>query len=120
MTEQTEPIRQRVAVRGIKLGMNTRQVVAPFPAERQALALMDYSDIAEVLDVSATKTERTWFVMEPVRGAHQPAQGAKPRWGKKSVALLASRHYERNCVATGPCNSGGDYWGLGLSGSNSK
>src|SRR5262245_33732774 len=56
--EQKEPIRRRVALKIIKLGMDTRQVVARFEAERQALALMDHPNIARVLDAGATETGR--------------------------------------------------------------
>jgi tetratricopeptide (TPR) repeat protein len=68
MAEQQEPIRRRVAVKIIKLGMDTRQVVARFEAERQALALMDHPNIAKVLDGGATGSGRPYFVMELVRG----------------------------------------------------
>jgi serine/threonine protein kinase/TPR repeat protein len=68
MAEQTEPIRRRVALKVIKLGMDTRQVVARFEAERQALALMDHPNIAKVLDAGATDTGRPYFVMELVKG----------------------------------------------------
>jgi serine/threonine protein kinase/WD40 repeat protein len=66
--EQREPVRRRVALKIIKLGMDTRQVVARFEAERQALALMDHPNIAKVLDAGATDTGRPYFVMELVRG----------------------------------------------------
>src|SRR6478735_4031607 len=68
MAEQKEPIRRRVAVKIIKLGMDTRQVIARFEAERQALAMMDHPNIARVLDAGATQTGRPYFVMELVRG----------------------------------------------------
>jgi len=68
MAEQEEPVRRRVALKVIKLGMDTRQVVARFEAERQALALMDHPNIAKVLDAGATETGRPYFVMELVRG----------------------------------------------------
>ena len=68
MAEQTEPLRRRVALKIIKLGMDTRSVVARFEAERQALALMDHPSIAQVLDAGATETGRPFFVMELVRG----------------------------------------------------
>src|SRR6266702_2330761 len=68
MAEQEEPVRRRVALKVIKLGMDTRQVVARFEAERQALALMDHPNIAKVLDGGATETGRPYFVMELVRG----------------------------------------------------
>ncbi len=68
MAEQAEPIRRKVALKVIKLGMDTKQVVARFEAERQALALMDHPNIARVLDAGATETGRPYFVMELVRG----------------------------------------------------
>src|ERR1019366_258221 len=68
MAEQTEPIRRRVALKIVKLGMDTKQVIARFEAERQALALMDHLNIARVLDAGATDTGRPYFVMELVRG----------------------------------------------------
>src|SRR5438093_4348637 len=68
MAEQTEPVRRRVALKVIKLGMDTRSVIARFEAERQALALMDHPNTARVLGVGATETGRPYFVMELVRG----------------------------------------------------
>ena len=68
MAEQEEPVRRRVALKVIKLGMDTKQVVARFEAERQALAMMDHPNIAKVLDAGATDTGRPYFVMELVRG----------------------------------------------------
>jgi serine/threonine protein kinase/WD40 repeat protein len=68
MAEQEEPMRRRVALKVIKLGMDTKNVVARFEAERQALALMDHPNIAKVLDAGATDTGRPYFVMELVRG----------------------------------------------------
>ena len=68
MAEQEKPIRRRVALKVIKLGMDTKSVVARFEAERQALALMDHPNIAKVLDVGATAAGRPYFVMELVRG----------------------------------------------------
>ena len=68
VAEQEEPARRRVALKVIKLGMDTRNVVARFEAERQALAMMDHPNIAKVLDAGATETGRPYFVMELVRG----------------------------------------------------
>src|SRR5437773_598436 len=68
VAEQREPVKRRVALKIIKLGMDTRQVIARFEAERQALALMDHPHIAKVLDGGATETGRPYFVMELVRG----------------------------------------------------
>ncbi|MGA3284254.1 MAG: protein kinase [Verrucomicrobiota bacterium] len=68
MAEQTEPVCRKVALKIIKAGMDTREVIARFEAERQALALMDHPNIAKVLDAGATETGRPYFVMELVRG----------------------------------------------------
>jgi len=68
MAEQEEPVRRRVALKIIKLGMDTKQVIARFEAERQALALMEHPNIARVLDAGATDSGRPFFVMELVRG----------------------------------------------------
>src|SRR5262245_34673874 len=68
VSEQREPVKRRVALKIIKLGMDTKQVVARFEAERQALALMDHPHIAKVLDAGATDTGRPYFIMELVRG----------------------------------------------------
>jgi len=66
--EQESPIRRRVAVKIIKLGMDTKQVIARFEAERQALAIMDHPGIARVLDAGTTDSGRPYFVMELVAG----------------------------------------------------
>ncbi len=68
MAEQTQPIRRKVALKILKPGMDTRQVVARFEAERQALALMEHPNIARVLDGGETATGRPFFVMELIRG----------------------------------------------------
>src|SRR5262245_60255740 len=68
LAEQEEPVRRRVALKILKLGMDTKSVIARFEAERQALAMMDHPNIAKVLDAGATDTGRPYFVMELVRG----------------------------------------------------
>ena len=68
VAEQTEPVRRRVALKVIKLGMDTKVVVARFEAERQALAKMDHPNIARVLDAGTTDTGQPYFVMELVPG----------------------------------------------------
>jgi serine/threonine protein kinase len=68
MAEQTDPIRRKVALKIIKLGMDIKSVIARFEAERQALAMMDHPNIAKVLDAGATETGRPYFVMELVTG----------------------------------------------------
>ena len=70
VAEQKVPVRRRVALKIIKLGMDTRSVVARFEAERQALAMMDHPNIAKVFDAGATEAGRPYFVMELVRGMH--------------------------------------------------
>ena len=68
MAEQDEPVRRRVALKIIKPGMDSLEVIARFEAERQALALMDHPNIASVFDGGATETGRPYFVMELVKG----------------------------------------------------
>ena len=68
MAEQTQPVRRKVALKVIKPGMDSRQVIARFEAERQALAMMDHVNIARVFDAGATESGRPYFVMELVHG----------------------------------------------------
>ncbi len=68
MAEQTRPVRRKVALKVLKPGMDTRQVIARFEAERQALALMDHVNIAKVLEAGETSSGRPYFAMELVRG----------------------------------------------------
>jgi serine/threonine protein kinase/WD40 repeat protein len=68
MAEQTTPVHRKVALKIVKAGMDTRQVIARFEAERQALALMDHPNIAKVFDAGMTETGRPYFVMELVKG----------------------------------------------------
>jgi eukaryotic-like serine/threonine-protein kinase len=68
LAQQTQPVRRLVALKVIKAGMDTAQVIARFEAERQALALMDHPNIAKVLDAGATAASRPYFVMELVKG----------------------------------------------------
>src|SRR5271165_4145853 len=68
LAEQSQPVRRTVALKLIKAGMDSRQVLARFGAERQALALMDHPNIARVLDAGTTDTGRPYFVMELVKG----------------------------------------------------
>jgi serine/threonine protein kinase len=70
MAEQEKPIRRRVAVKIIKLGMDTRNVIARFESERQALAMMDHPNIARVLDAGTTEAGRPFFVMELIHGVN--------------------------------------------------
>src|SRR5207244_12250371 len=68
VAEQEQPVKRRVALKVIKAGMDSAQVIARFEQERQALALMDHPHIAKVLDAGATATGRPYFVMELVKG----------------------------------------------------
>ncbi|MHB0960015.1 MAG: tetratricopeptide repeat protein [Pirellulaceae bacterium] len=68
MAEQTQPVQRRVALKIIKVGMDTRQVIARFEAEKQALAIMDHANIARVIDAGTTEQGRPYFVMELVHG----------------------------------------------------
>src|SRR5579871_1918280 len=68
LAEQTEPVHRQVAVKVVRPGMDSRQILARFEAERQALALMDHPHIAKVLDAGTTRTSRPYFVMELIRG----------------------------------------------------
>jgi len=69
LAEQLEPIRRRVALKVVKLGMDTAQVLARFNNERQALAMMDHLNIAQIFDAGATARGRPYFVMEYIEGA---------------------------------------------------
>src|SRR5947199_5007608 len=68
MAQQTEPVKRLVAVKLIKAGMDSKQVIARFEAERQALALMDHANIARVLDAGTSSASRPYFVMDLVKG----------------------------------------------------
>jgi serine/threonine protein kinase len=68
LAQQTEPVRRRVALKIVKLGMDTKQVVTRFEAERQTLAVLEHPNIAHVLDAGATDSGRPYFVMEYVKG----------------------------------------------------
>src|SRR6188472_1754471 len=68
VADQERPVRRRVALKIIKMGMDTKEVIGRFEQERQALAMMDHPNIARVLDAGATPTGRPYFVMELVRG----------------------------------------------------
>ena len=75
MAEQEQPVRRRVALKVIKLGMDTKSVIARFEAERQALAMMDHPHIASVFDGGATDTGRPYFVLDRDEGA---GEGSHP------------------------------------------
>ena len=109
MAEQEEPVRRRVALKIIKLGMDTKQVIARFEAERQALALMEHPNIARVLDAGATETGRPYFVMELVKGVPiteycdtQPAHDAPSgsTCSPRSAARCSTRTRRGSSTAT--------------------
>jgi len=104
MAEQEQPIRRKVALKIIKLGMDTRQVIARFEAERQALAMMDHPHIAKVLDAGATETGRPYFVMELVQGVSiteycdRNSLGTKDRLGLFIQVCHAVQHAHQKGV----------------------
>ena len=98
VAEQMEPVRRRVALKVIKLGMDTKQVIARFEAERQALAMMDHPNISRVFDAGTTDLGRPYFVMELVRGIRitdycdQANLGTKERLGLFIKVCQAIQH----------------------------
>jgi WD40 repeat protein/serine/threonine protein kinase/tetratricopeptide (TPR) repeat protein len=88
MADQTEPIQRRVAVKVVKEGMDSKQVLARFEAERQALALMDHPNIAKVLDAGKTPSGRPYFVMELVKGKPITAYCDEKRLGVRERLAL--------------------------------
>ncbi len=93
--EQEEPVRRHVALKIIKLGMDTREVITRFEAERQALAMMDHPNIARVLDAGATMSGRPYFVMELVRG--EPISSYCSKHGLSIVQRL--QLFDQVCAA---------------------
>jgi WD40 repeat protein/serine/threonine protein kinase len=91
VAEQTQPVRRRVALKVIKAGMDTREVIARFNTERQALALMDHPNIAKVLDAGSTNADRPYFVMELVQGTRTTEYCDQERLGiPQRLALIIS------------------------------
>jgi len=95
LAEQKEPVRRRVAVKLIKAGMDTREVVARFESERQALALMDHPAIAKVFDCGATPQGLPYFVMEYVSGLPLTDYCDSPR----------GRGWSCSCVSAKGCST---------------
>ena len=105
LADQMEPVKRRVALKVLKPGMDTREVVARFEAERQALALMDHPNIARVFDGGATESGRPYFVMELVKGIpltkycddqpthHPPAARSVPRCARGRAARASERDH---------------------------
>ena len=104
----SSPVRRKVALKVIKPGIDTRQVIARFEAERQALALMDHENIAKVLDAGATDSGRPYFVMELVRGvpitefcdANQLPRASGWSCSSRSAAPCSTRTPKESSTAT--------------------
>lgn len=101
MAEQERPVRRMVALKIIRPGMDTREVIARFESERQALALMDHPNIAKVLDAGATDSGRPYFAMELVKGVpitefcdknHMPAKQRLKLFIDVCHAILHAHH----------------------------
>ncbi len=91
LAEQREPIRRRVALKVVKLGMDTSQVLARFDNERQALAMMDHPNIAQIFDAGATSKGRPYFVMEYIEGAPITEYCDRERMTTRSGSRYSSR-----------------------------
>ena len=100
MAEQEQPVRRRVALKIIKPGMDTRQVIARFEAERQALALMDHPNIARVLDAGTTDAGRPYFVMELVKGVPITEYCDEAQLSPRSGWSCSSRSARRSSTPT--------------------
>ena len=97
MAEQTKPVRRKVALKVIKPGMDTKEVIARFEAERQALAMMDHPNIAKVFDGGETDSGRPYFVMELVKGVPITEFCDEQKLGSRRAAQALHR-----CL---PCDS---------------
>ena len=100
LVEQTEPVRRRVAIKLIKAGMDTREVLARFESERQALALMDHPTIAKVFDAGTTPQGRPYFVMGYVIGIPVTGYGDKHR--SDVMHLRFSSGFSASCAEKRP------------------
>ena len=101
MAEQTEPVARLVALKIIKPGMDSRQVIARFEAERQALALMDHPNIARVFDAGTTDSGRPYFVMELVKGVpHHQILRRAPADARRIAWSCSSRFARRSSMPT--------------------
>ena len=97
MAEQTEPVQRKVALKIIKIGMDTRQVIVRFEAERQALALMDHPNIAKMLDAGTTETGRPYFVMELVKGVPINQYCDEHQSERRASGWSCSSRFARRC-----------------------
>ena len=100
MAQQTQPVKRVVALKLIKLGMDSKQVLARFEAERQALALMDHPNIAKVLDAGTTDSGRPFFVMELVKGVPITRFCDERRFRRASGSNCSSRSARRFSTRT--------------------
>ena len=98
VADQVQPVHRKVALKLIKPGMDTRQVIARFEAERQALALMDHPGIARVLDAGTTESGRPYFVMELVRGIPITEYCDKNQLTRASVSSSSSISVARSSM----------------------
>jgi serine/threonine-protein kinase len=104
MAEQQQPVRRKVALKLLKAGMDSRQMIARFEAERQALALMDHPHIAKILEAGQTATGRPYFVMELVKGmpvtdyCDQARLPVRARLELFAVACRAVQHAHQNAI----------------------
>ena len=117
LAQQQEPVRRLVALKVVKAGMDTDQVLARFEAERQALALMDHPNIAQVYDAGATPSGRPYFVMELVEGhAHHevlrrtPADPDGSGWSCSSRCARRSSTPTRRGSSTGTSSRRTSWW----------
>ncbi|MEQ1826026.1 MAG: protein kinase [Pirellula sp.] len=108
--EQKDPVRRLVALKVIKAGMDTRQVVARFEAERQAMAMMNHPNIAKVLDAGATDTRRPYFAMDQQEGVCLRQQrhfaGILDRWRTAIERKIGGHRYQRYRCVVGRCADG--------------
>lgn len=96
MAQQTEPVKRRVALRIVKPGMDSEQVIGRFESERQALAMMDHANIARVYDAGATGTGRPYFVMKLVRACRSRSI-ATGRRSARAIGWTCSSRCARRC-----------------------
>jgi hypothetical protein len=100
LAEQTSPVRRTVALKILKLGMDTREVVARFEQERQALALMDHPNIARVIDAGATAAGRPYFVMDYVEACRSGSTATRTTSPSRTVSTSSRRSATRSSTRT--------------------
>ena len=100
LAEQREPIRRRVALKVVKLGLDTAEVLARFDKERQALAMMDHPNVAQIFDAGASATGRPYFVMEYIEGTPITQYCDRQRMTARSDSSSSSRSAMRSTMRT--------------------